>query len=170
MSKGFLPTGKIIPGEPSLETIDDIRRAEIRIDHYKLHFNIVAGQMTGLSKWLTASLFAINSAGIVTIISNSDKIHNLKIVGCLFVIGLLFALLNAAINQEIYNRLSEPLTEMIGYWGEVSISGQSDPNKLTAIDAKMTKLHEWSWLGPLFGWASGLAFIGSCLLIILNIP
>ncbi|MFM9977423.1 MAG: hypothetical protein ACKVOP_05170 [Sphingomonadaceae bacterium] len=116
-------------------------------------------QVTGLSKWLTASLFAANSGGLLTIINQSDKLATAGLAGVCFIIGLVFALLSATANQEIYNRMASPLTGMVFYWGEVSISGAEDSEDHDKIATRINAVNKWIWLGAAIGWLSGLSFI-----------
>lgn len=151
---GSIPTVKPI-SILSAET----QRAEVRVELYKRHFEISVDQVTGLSKWLTASLFAANSGGLLTILNQSQKIAYLELSGGVFIAGLVLALLSATANQEIYNRMSDPLADMISYWHEVRITGSQNKEEHDKIAARMTKINRWLWIGPIVGWLSGVAFI-----------
>ena len=90
----------------------------MRVARYKRHFDIATEQQTNIAKWLNASLFAINAGGVLTILNNSKALSDIQVSGLLFIFGIIASLLNAAINQEIYDRISDPIFEMIDYWSE----------------------------------------------------
>lgn len=165
MTKVKSEVGNTLNVEPAINSAADKERAVFRAERYKRNFEISVDQVTGLSKWLTASLFAANSGGLLTILNQSAKVPYLTIAGGLFIIGLILALLSATANQEIYNRMSEPLADMISYWNEVSITGSQSADDYDAIEAKIINLKRWFWIGPLVGWFSGIAFIAGTIAI-----
>ena len=146
--------------QPSLGAIAEAQRAEWKIAYYERHASLAAEQVAGLSKWLTASLFAASSGGLLTLLNQSEKIGLPILAGGLFIAGLIFALLSATVNQEMYNRVSEPLLSLIAYWHEVKITGLTDTAKQKELDGSLTSSYRWSWIGPSLGWCSGFAFIG----------
>ena len=145
---------------PSLDAVAQSQRAEWRIALYERHAALAAEQVTGLSKWLTASLFAANSGGLITLLNQSEKVVLPIWAGGFFIAGLIFALLSATANQELYNRASEPLLDLIGYWQEVKITGVTHLDEHEKIKESLKDAYRWSWIGPSLGWLSGLAFIG----------
>jgi hypothetical protein len=146
----------------------DILRATLRVERHKRNYDIAVEQMTGISKWLNASLFAVNSGGILTVLNNSNNLNDIKTPCLLFIVGLFGCLFSAVANQEFYNRISEPLAEMISYWSEVSITGEEDSDLHDGIKAKMTKITKSAWVGPIFGWLSGLLFLAGAIAIAAN--
>jgi hypothetical protein len=157
--------GSIATVKPIATSSAESQRAEVRIELYKRHFEISVDQVTGLSKWLTASLFAANSGGLLTILNQSQKVAYLGLSGGLFIAGLVLALLSATANQEIYNRMSDPLADMISHWHEVRITGRQNTEEHNAIAARMSKINRWLWIGPTVGWLSGLAFIAGTIVV-----
>ena len=160
MGKVKKDVGKPTAIYPSLDAIAESQRAEWRISYYERHATLAADQVAGLSKWLTASLFAANSGGIITLLNQADKIELPLWAGGSFITGLILALLSATANQEFYNRVSDPLLNMIAYWQEVRITGISDSVQHEQISDQLSSSYRWTWVGPTLGWLSGFAFIG----------
>ena len=145
---------------PSLDAIAESQRAEWRIAFYERHASLAAEQVAGLSKWLTASLFAANSGGLITLLNQFEKIGFPIWAGSFFIGGLVFALLSATVNQELYNRIADPILNLIAYWQEVKITGIIKPDEHEELSASLKRGYRWSWAGPSLGWLSGVAFIG----------
>ena len=155
--------------EVSQERLRNGRDSGWRIEHYSRHYQVTVDQVTSLSKWLTASLLAVNSGGLVSLMSHADTISHSGWAAASFLLGLLFSLLGAVANQEIYNRMSEPIMEMLVYWQDVGATGQSDGQKHDLIAEKLRKISRWTFFGPVFGWVSGLAFFGGASAIALSL-
>lgn len=113
-----------------------------------------------MSKWLTGSLFAANSAGMITILNTADKLVMPAVPGCLFAAGLIFALLSGTAIQEIYNRLSEPLGELIEYWAEIEAGAPINTERQNDLIDRVRTIQKWGWAAPVPGWISGLLFVG----------
>ncbi len=172
MAKAKNSSASIFGGNTNLidKTSDlEIKRAKLKVERYKRNFNIVVDQQTNLAKWLNASLFAINAGGILTILNNSKALNDIQVSGILFIVGIIASLLNATINQEIYDRISKPILDMIDYWSEVSVTGQKDDKKHGEIEAKMKDISKWFWVGPVAGWLSGLLFIAGAINVACNL-
>jgi len=170
MGKVRKHVGKVMAVEPNLEAIAQTERAELRMDIYRRHFEISVEQVTGLSKWITASLFAANSGGLLTLLNQAEHITLPLWSGGMFIGGIIFSLLSATANQEVYNRMSEPLGDMIAYWGEVRITGQQDMKVHDAIANRIRSYSRWAWTGPTLGWLSGITFIGGTIAVAVGLP
>ena len=165
MSKASKDVGRPLAVKPSLDAIAESQRAEWRVEHYSRHFEIAADQVVGLSKWLVASLFAANSGGLLTLLNQADKIGLPLWSGGSFILGLVLALLSATANQEFYNRMSDPLIDMIEYWQEVRITGEPNKENQDKLEARMNAISRCTWIGPTLGWFSGISFIAGTVFI-----
>ncbi len=121
-----------------------------------------------MSKWLTASLFAANSGGVLTILNTADKLSTPEVSASLFASGLVFALISGTAIQEIYNQMSDPLADLVEYWAEVEAGLGIDIDKQNQILARLSKVSKWSWAAPVPGWISGLLFVGGAFAVALG--
>lgn len=95
--------------------------------------------------------------------------NDTQTAGILFILGIIASLLNATVNQEIYNRIAEPILYMVDYWFEVSITGEENEETHDKIEQKMKNIKKYSWIGPVMGWASGLLFIAGVINVAINL-
>ena len=126
-------------------------------------------QYVANSKWLTASLLAINGAGAIALLNGGHSPRDMIAAGLLFVGGLVFALLGAAAIQDIAGRVMPRLYAAEDYWNGVSVDGCRDEQREAELTANVDKAYRWSWLPPLLGWLSGLAFIAGCTAAVLRL-
>lgn len=136
---------------------------------FEKKFDIAVDQVTGMSKWLTASLFAANSGGVLTVLNTAEKLSNPTIAGALFSFGLVGALLSGAALQEIYNRISDPLSELIVYWAEVEAGNPVDIDRQNQLLSDLKRTSKWTWLAPIPGWISGLLFVAAAFAVALGL-
>lgn len=116
----------------------DLARIQKEVGERK--FEIAVDQVTGMSKWLTASLFAANSGGLLTVLNTADKLSNPEVPGAMFAGGLIFALLSGTALQEIYNQMSEPLSDLIVYWSEVEAGANLNVEAQNEIIGRLNKV------------------------------
>lgn len=165
MDKTRSDNGTVHPGDASLQGADEYRRVSYKLERYEKHLDLCVDQVTSLSKWLSASLFAVNSGGLLTLLNQSQSITNIQTPGILFISGIIFSLLSATINQEVYNRAATHLHSMINYWQEYQITYTHYAEQHDQIAAKLTNINRYMWLGPTTGWISGLAFVIGALIV-----
>ena len=164
---GKAKTGTKATQEPVYQDVFEMekKKAELKRARYQDHYDISVDQMTGLSKWLVTSIFTVNSGGLLTILNLAEKVQYAVMAGSCFVLGLILCLLSGAANQEVYSRATEPISDMIDYWGEVQITGLQDTEKHEAIADSFKSINKWMWVGPTLGWIAGLAFVGGSITI-----
>lgn len=143
------------------ELVPSTELGKMRKERYVRSFEIAVDQVTGMSKWLTGSLFAANSGGVLTVLNTADKLTNPELCASLFSAGLVFALLGGTALQEVYNRLSEPLADLIEYWSEVEAGAPEDDDRHSEIAGRMNAIKRWFWTAPIPGWISGILFISA---------
>ena len=158
MSKASKTVGKVA-GTNDIEHTQAKLRAEWKVDYYQKHHEIALDQLTGLSKWLTASLFTANSGGILTVLNQFEKVTSPREAALLFVSGLVFALLGAVANQNYSNKISRALPDAIFYWNEVKITGLTNSQRQNDIESSIHRTGERSWIGEVLGWLSGSMFV-----------
>jgi hypothetical protein len=136
-------------------------RGRINKERYQRDFDISAEQVTGMSKWLTASLFAANSGGVLTVLNTADKLSNPATAATLFAGGLVFALLSGTAIQEFYNQVSDPLDDLIQYWSEIEEGQPENIDRFNEIVGRLSTIKKWTWTAPIPGWLSGVLFVAA---------
>ncbi|HEY0147942.1 MAG TPA: hypothetical protein VGB70_02965 [Allosphingosinicella sp.] len=116
-------------------------------------------QVASFSKWLTASLLAVNGAGGLAALSLLKEGGGSWLPAVLFGVGLLMALLSGTALQHFYNAMAMPLLDHDNYWTTVLIDGVRDGHLEEKLQAQSDKSQRFSAIAPGFGWCSGLSFI-----------
>ena len=144
----------------NLEEIAAVRRAAgIRKAYFDKHHDLSAEQVVGLSKWLNASLLAINGAAMIAIINNSDHVKvSIFAISC-FISGILMPILSAYVLQVLYSNITSPVFDSYIYWSEVEISGQQDLQTESDLKIALDRAFKFQLVPPALGWLSALAFI-----------
>ncbi|QUT07081.1 hypothetical protein KFK14_06565 [Sphingobium phenoxybenzoativorans] len=110
-------------------------------------------------KWLLASLLAINSAGIFTLLSfQLISIRARVIIAILFYLGIMAALLSSYLSQRANRALIGPLGELMGYWITVAHDGELLPEAFEAINQKIQSAVQQARPTQVAGWASAVFF------------
>ena len=118
-------------------------------------------EVASLSRWLLATLVAINGAAVISVLP-LKMAHEAKLGGTLaFLLGILAALGAGLWSLYAFKRVSIAANTMMGYWLAVAGDGQ----RLAALEATM-KRHMDQAIGSrashLFVFASVAAFLGGC--------
>ena len=169
MAKASKDVGSVMPqnaGNPEVR-FEDL--SEFRAKYYERRYNLSLDQVVTTAKWLNASLFAVNSGGLLTVLNQVDKINNPHVAGLAFVAGLIFSLLSATANQEYYNRVGTPLLKLASYWESVRLGEPENEEVKISLEAEKEKVGKFTWVGPTLGWFSGGAFILGAAFIAINI-
>jgi hypothetical protein len=116
-------------------------------------------QVASFSKWLTASLLAVNGAGGLASLNLLQRSSDAWLAAMMFGLGIVLALCSGTILQEIYNRATPPLLDQDNYWATVSIDGVRDGDLEAQLEEQSRKPLRFSWAPPLLGWLSGFSFI-----------
>ncbi|WP_168846967.1 hypothetical protein [Sphingomonas sp. S2M10] len=127
-----------------------------------------AQQVTHLmesSKWLSASLLVINSGAAVFTLQGVEKLGSPWLPIVLFGLGILLSLLNAVLIQEFVQSGLPSLEALIAFWRRAEIDGEFDRAELQSLKAGIAKVNRRSFLPPLVGWFSGLAFVTGGLVV-----
>ena len=126
-------------------------------------------QVGSWSRWLTASLLAINGGGALATL-NQAKVGDFSwCAGALFASGIIFALLSGTLLQELYNRRIGPVLECDEYWSEVKFTGARDNSREEVLDKQLKKVLRFSWVAPSLGWMSGILFLVGCYFLAANV-
>lgn len=161
MSKVKNDAAKVIDSVPRIVVLPQKEVAKIQKDRQQRSLDVAVDQVTGMAKWLTASLFAANSAGVITVLNSANKLSDPTIPASLFSAGLILALLSGTVIQEIYNRLSDPLADLVEYWAEIEAGAPMDQERQEKICGRVEAISKWSWTAPVPGWISGVLFVGA---------
>lgn len=118
-------------------------------------------EVASLSRWLLATLVAINGAAVISVLPLKMP-PDTKLYGVLaFLLGILAALGAGLWSLYAFKRVSIAANTMMGYWLTVAGDGQ----RLAALEATM-KRHMDQAIGSrathLFVFASVAAFLGGC--------
>lgn len=132
------------------------RRATERIDKQAA---FVSTEYGTISRWLTASLFALNGGGAAAFLNarEATKGHILPVI--LFGAGVIFAMFGAMVVQEMYGRLAELLRHQDAYWSRVAITGRRLRWAEAKFRASRRRRYRYAWLAPMLGWVSGALFL-----------
>lgn len=126
------------------------RKAEAFRDYSKLAQN----EVSTLSRWLTASLLAINGGGALAVANVAREVGGLRIAGFLFFGGLAMALFAGWFNQFLTQRSIPRTTQLASYYAEAAFVGQRNLEFETTVTAEVVKLGKQNWIGPAAGWLS----------------
>jgi hypothetical protein len=118
-------------------------------------------EVASLSRWLLATLVAINGAAAISVLP-LKMASEAKVSGALaFLFGILAALGAGIWSLYAFKRVSIAANTMMGYWLSVAGDGQ----RLAALEATM-KRHMDQAIGSrathIFVFASVAAFLGGC--------
>lgn len=133
-------------------------RAQIALRRIETLEKLASDQATTQSRWLNASLMAVNSAGVVASVAAGDALAPL--IG--FSIGTGATLLSGVVLQENYlNHLPKRLRDQEPYWIRVSITGERDEDEEAAMQDAANENTWVHWTAPLLGYVSGAAWLAS---------
>lgn len=114
------------------------------------------------ARWLTASLFAANSAGIIAVVNAKLGAAGIY-AGIIFVIGICAAMLSGYALQTFYNGQMDYLHSAERYWFLVKIGDPRNEEEEGRLNDKLTGANRWQFVAPLIGWISGILFLGGAL-------
>ena len=118
-------------------------------------------EVASLSRWLLATLVAINGAAIISVLPLKLPEEAKLSAALAFLLGVLAALCAGIWSLYAFKRVSIAANTMMGYWLTVAGDGQ----RLAALEATM-KRHMDQAIGSrathVFVFASVAAFVGGC--------
>lgn len=132
------------------------KRTIERIDKQSAFVTVEYGT---ISRWLTASLFALNGGGAAAFLNSHNEVGSRILPVSLFGAGVIFAMFGAMIIQELYSTLADLLRRQDSYWSRVAISGRRLRWAETRFRASRRRRYRYAWLAPLLGWISGALFV-----------
>lgn len=138
------------------------RRMLTRVDQ---HNAFTTEQVGAWSRWLTASLLALNGAGALAALGAAQRTDGAWIAGAIFAVGIIMALLSGTCLQEVYNEVPIPLLHQDEYWTGVSITGMRDGERERALAAEAVKASRWDHVPPILGWISGVLFLAAIVVL-----
>lgn len=122
-----------------------------RLDRFD---RLASDQVVSQSRWLNASLLALNSASILGALQIAKGASLTPVA--FFVLGVIASLLSGVVLQEAY-RIDYP--KRIGRWGDywyrVEQTGERDLDFETATRKSADRGSILDWLAPSLGWISG---------------
>lgn len=148
-------------GDPHIKAYD--RQSK----YWQRYVSLAEGEVSTLSRWLTASLLAINGAGALAVADAAKTVSGLDMSGFFFLVGVTFALLSAWLNQLITAGFIQPATSLEEYWAQAAIDGERDSETEVAFDGKLSGLNRWRNFGAAAGWLSYFAFMAGAILLML---
>jgi len=128
----------------------------------------VAAEFGIISRWLTASLFALNGGGAAAFLNSHDGASARILPVGLFGAGVIFAMFNAMVVQEMYQSLAELLRRQDSYWSRVAINGRRLRWAESRFKTSRKRRYRCGWLAPAMGWISGVLFVGGITAIALG--
>jgi len=140
------------------------KRVVERIDK---QYGFVAAEVGTISRWLTASLFALNGGGAAAFLNSHEAGPRLLPVS-LFGTGVVFAMFGAMVVQEVYGSLADLLLRQDLYWSRVAITGRRLRWAEVRFRISRRRRHRYAWLAPALGWISGASFVAGIAAIALR--
>ncbi|QHD65766.1 hypothetical protein GS397_00890 [Sphingobium yanoikuyae] len=114
------------------------------------------------ARWLTASLFAANSAGIIAVVNAKLGAGGIW-AGMIFTLGVCAAMLSGYALQLIYSGQMDYLHSAERYWFLVKIGDPRDEAEEANLNDQMARANRWQFAAPLIGWISGVLFLGGAM-------
>lgn len=136
-----------------------VQKAKLKSQNAERTLQLVVEQQVGHSKWLNASLLAINSAALFAITGQLEHLDSTALVAGPFVAGVITALLSGYCLQEFYQLSTTPVFRSWEYWSKVSITGKRNIRFEMYLRKLFKKIFRWAWVPPALGWISGLCFL-----------
>lgn len=128
----------------------------------------VSAEYGTISRWLTASLFALNGGGAAAFLNSHEGVGSRILPISLFGTGVVFAIFGAMIVQEMYGNLADLLRRQDLYWSRVAINGRRLRWAEARFRASRRRRYRYAWLAPFLGWVSGALFVGGIVAIALR--
>ncbi|MDG2533974.1 hypothetical protein P6144_09980 [Sphingomonas sp. HITSZ_GF] len=132
------------------------KRAVERIDRQSA---FISAEFGTISRWLTASLFALNGGGAAALINSHEKASTSLLPVSLFGAGVVFAMFGAMTIQGMYGTLADLLMRQDAYWSRVAISGRRLKWVEARFRASRRRRYRYAWIAPSLGWISGALFV-----------
>jgi len=91
------------------------------IERLERKHRFVEDQFATSSRWLAASLLAVNSGGALAVANAARQSDAIACPGLCFLFGAVSALASGAVIQELYSRMTPLLAEQDDYWITIKI-------------------------------------------------
>jgi hypothetical protein len=119
----------------------------------------VAAELGSVSRWLTASLFALNGGSAAAFLTASDVVGSRALPVSLFGAGVVFAMLGAVVIQELYGNICDLLNRQDLYWSRVAVSGRRLRWAEARFRKSRRKRYRFAFVAPALGFVSGALFV-----------
>lgn len=116
-------------------------------------------EMATVSRWLTASILAVNGAGAIAAFNADQSGRRYWIAGVLFIAGVLCGLLSGVSIQEIYKRYSDTLSDAWDYQISLVSGKPIDVERQHRHQKQIAIISKFAWVPPLIGWVGGVLFV-----------
>lgn len=145
----------------TLTTSDEIARLSAKrvVERIDKQAAFVSTEYGTISRWLTASLFALNGGGAAAFMNANAGAGGRLVPMVLFGSGVVFAMFGAMIVQETYGNLADLLRRQDLYWSRVMVSGRRLRWAEALFKASRRRRYRRAWLAPCLGWISGALFV-----------
>ncbi len=121
-------------------------------------------------KWLTASLLAINSGGILATLNATSGLAQFRVAaGLLFYLGMMAALLSQYLSQRAGRLTMAPLGALMGYWISVVHSGEHSQEMWEKLNEDLQDSVKKALSTQIAGWASAILFSAGVALLGMSI-
>ena len=111
-------------------------------------------EVSTLSRWLSATLVAVNGAGALAVANAARNVEGLSLAGGLFIGGLSLAIFSGWFNQLLASVSIKPAAELSDYWSSALVAQERDPKLEKERGDKLNSLARWGWVGPTAGFVS----------------
>lgn len=135
------------------------RRARRKHNNLQRYMTYLEGELSAMSRWLMASLLAINGAGSAATLKAFET--GVTPVGALisFLAGIFGALMNGWSIQYYSNKLRPHVRDLCNYFDEVAETGIDNEAQELEITRALEKVEKSAVIAPIWGWLSAMLFI-----------
>jgi hypothetical protein len=117
-------------------------------------------QGASTSKWLSASLLAINGAGALAAFNAFERLDT-TLAAALFLSGTVAALASGWFNQTFAFDQLENMNRVHAFWIGTAETGVLDVDKQNSLQPIVAEMSKHGKRGPRAGWLSLLAFVAA---------
>ena len=139
--------------------------AKLMLDLFQDGQKRLADSAAEMSRWLLASLLAVNSGGLAALLASADRLPVPIPATAAFLLGILFALGSGVAIQAHSIRASKYVGEAIGgifpYAAGEPYEGTLEEAQ-AYVNGKAAEIRRGAWIPQALGWVSGACFaVGS---------
>lgn len=158
-------------GKEDDEDIEFVKKAAVEIVSFINEARrTVIEQHSQSFRWLTASLLAINGASALAVLTKAGEANfDAQTAGALFIGGIVLALFVGVASQRTNQAILPNLQEQLGYWLVVAHDGERVETREQELNDEMSSKMRLGVFTQVFGWLSGILFLGGAICIGLSL-